>query len=272
MSRMKDIYTELEEDEPDMVNHPPHYTSHPKGFECIDVIEDNPFPNLASAMKYLWRVSWGGKFDDLEDLEKAVWYVQREITRRRNMQAPEPATPPTPLFPDWAQAGLVEMLSEPSPIVQAALVDNWFGLQTELAKYRLPEVTSDEDEEIGVATAGENWFAVPLPGFGLGPAAPASDPDELLLQGVENESLYEDEALRLAVEAKLSDSRRCINCGQRVFYLEGDYGVLAGHIYSPRGFEEMNISSLCEYCFDRITQEVELGEAEPWAEDEGPNE
>lgn len=66
----------------DMVNHPPHYNQHPKQIECIDVIEDNPYPNLANAMRYLWRVSWGGKWDSQEDLNKAVWYVQREISRR----------------------------------------------------------------------------------------------------------------------------------------------------------------------------------------------
>lgn len=68
--------------EQDMVNHPAHYTGHPKGIECIDVIEENPHPNLANAMKYLWRVSWGGKDNDTQDLEKAVWYIQRELKRR----------------------------------------------------------------------------------------------------------------------------------------------------------------------------------------------
>ena len=67
----------------DMVNHPPHYRGHPKGIECIDVIEDNPFVNLAQSQKYVWRVSWGGKGDDIEDLEKAVWYLNREIARRK---------------------------------------------------------------------------------------------------------------------------------------------------------------------------------------------
>lgn len=67
----------------DMVNHPPHYRAHPKGIECIDVIEDNPFVNLAQSQKYVWRVSWGGKGDDIEDLEKAVWYLNREIARRK---------------------------------------------------------------------------------------------------------------------------------------------------------------------------------------------
>lgn len=68
--------------EPDMVEHPPHYNAHPKGIECIDIIEDNPYILLGNAMKYLWRVSWGGKSNDLEDLKKAVWCVQREIKRR----------------------------------------------------------------------------------------------------------------------------------------------------------------------------------------------
>lgn len=66
----------------DMVNHPPHYTQHPKGIEAIDVIEENPYPNLANAIKYIWRVSWGSKGKDIEDLKKARWYLNREIERR----------------------------------------------------------------------------------------------------------------------------------------------------------------------------------------------
>ena len=66
----------------DAVNHPPHYNGHPKGIEAIDVIEDNPFVNLGNAMKYLWRVSWGSKGHDDEDLAKAVWYIERERSRR----------------------------------------------------------------------------------------------------------------------------------------------------------------------------------------------
>lgn len=76
-----------EGDKPDMVNSPPHYNQHPKGIECIDVIEDNPFILLGNAMKYLWRVSWGGKGNDTEDLEKAIWYIQRELKRRENAES-----------------------------------------------------------------------------------------------------------------------------------------------------------------------------------------
>lgn len=66
----------------DLVNHPPHYQGHPKGIECIDVIEDMPYPNLANVIKYAWRVAFGGKWDDIEDLKKIVWYANREIERR----------------------------------------------------------------------------------------------------------------------------------------------------------------------------------------------
>lgn len=70
----------------DWVNSPTHYRGHPKGIEAIDIIEDNSFLNLGNAMKYLWRVSWGSKGRDIEDLRKAIWYIEREITRRERME------------------------------------------------------------------------------------------------------------------------------------------------------------------------------------------
>lgn len=63
----------------DMVNSPPHYTAHPSGVECIVVTEHMNFC-IGSAMKYLWRA--GLKGEELEDLEKASWYIRREIERR----------------------------------------------------------------------------------------------------------------------------------------------------------------------------------------------
>lgn len=62
----------------DMVNHPPHYTSHPSGVECIQITEHMNF-NVGNAVKYLWRA--GLKSDALEDLRKARFYVDREIAR-----------------------------------------------------------------------------------------------------------------------------------------------------------------------------------------------
>jgi len=66
----------------DNINHPQHYTSHPSGVECIDIIEHYPF-NIGNAIKYLWRA--GRKGDAIEDLEKAKWMVEREIQRLRKL-------------------------------------------------------------------------------------------------------------------------------------------------------------------------------------------
>lgn len=69
-------------DEPakdDLVNHPPHYTNHPSGIECIQVTEHMGF-NLGNAVKYIWRADLKGKSE--EDLKKAIWYLERELSKR----------------------------------------------------------------------------------------------------------------------------------------------------------------------------------------------
>lgn len=58
---------------------PPHYQQHPSGIECIQITEHMNFC-LGNAVKYLWRA--GLKGDAVEDLKKAVWYIEREIARR----------------------------------------------------------------------------------------------------------------------------------------------------------------------------------------------
>ncbi len=64
--------------EPDPVNHPSHY-KHPSGIECIDVVEHLPFLR-GNAIKYLWRAGEkGGRVQQIEDLRKAKWYIEREI-------------------------------------------------------------------------------------------------------------------------------------------------------------------------------------------------
>ena len=62
------------------VDHPAHYNDHPSGIECIDVVEHMGF-NVGNAVKYLWRADLKG--NALEDLQKARWYVQREIDKRQ---------------------------------------------------------------------------------------------------------------------------------------------------------------------------------------------
>jgi hypothetical protein len=65
----------------DNVNHPKHYTSHPSGVECIEVTEHLNFC-IGNAIKYLWRA--GLKGEQVEDLRKARWYIDREIARILN--------------------------------------------------------------------------------------------------------------------------------------------------------------------------------------------
>ena len=64
---------------PETVDHPPHYNAHPSGVECIQIVEHMSF-NVGNAVKYLWRADEKGA--PLEDLKKAAWYINREISRR----------------------------------------------------------------------------------------------------------------------------------------------------------------------------------------------
>lgn len=64
----------------DPVNHPSHYNSHPAGIECIDVVEHMTF-NRGNAIKYLWRAGEKDPEAEITDLEKARWYIDREIAR-----------------------------------------------------------------------------------------------------------------------------------------------------------------------------------------------
>lgn len=68
------------------VNHPKHYNSHPSGVECIDIAEHYTF-NCGNAIKYIWRA--GLKEDAIQDLEKAAWYLHREIDKRKAEKARE---------------------------------------------------------------------------------------------------------------------------------------------------------------------------------------
>lgn len=64
----------------DNVNHPKHYNT--GKIEVIDYIEDKNLGfNLGNAVKYISRAGFKDPSKTLEDLEKASWYVAREIER-----------------------------------------------------------------------------------------------------------------------------------------------------------------------------------------------
>lgn len=60
---------------------PDYYKEHPSGIECIQVVEWFSY-NLGNVIKYVWRA--GKKDDAIDDLEKARWYIDREIARLKN--------------------------------------------------------------------------------------------------------------------------------------------------------------------------------------------
>lgn len=73
----------------DNVNHPTHYNLHPSGIECIDVVRHHNF-NIGNAIKYLWRAGLkreeglSSKQKEIEDLEKAIWYIEDRIKFLKN--------------------------------------------------------------------------------------------------------------------------------------------------------------------------------------------
>lgn len=67
-----------EEKANDAVDHPKHYIEHPSGIECITITEHMGF-TLGNVIKYVWRADMKG---GVEDLKKARWYIEREISKR----------------------------------------------------------------------------------------------------------------------------------------------------------------------------------------------
>lgn len=62
------------------IDHPAHYTS--GGIETIDVIEAWGLGfHLGNAVKYISRAGRKDPTKTVEDLKKARWYIDREITR-----------------------------------------------------------------------------------------------------------------------------------------------------------------------------------------------
>lgn len=68
---------------PDPVNHPPHYKA--GGIETIDFIEAKDLNyRLGNVIKYISRAGKKVDSDPIQDLEKARFYLEREIQARRD--------------------------------------------------------------------------------------------------------------------------------------------------------------------------------------------
>lgn len=79
----------------DSVNHPEHYTSHHSGIECIEITRHYCF-SIGNAIKYLWRAglkkdaSLDDKQKEIEDLKKAIWYINDRIKQLENSKETKP--------------------------------------------------------------------------------------------------------------------------------------------------------------------------------------
>ena len=62
----------------DIINHPSHYTD--GKIEVIEFIEDkNLNYHRGNAIKYICRAGKKDPQKEIEDLQKAIWYINREI-------------------------------------------------------------------------------------------------------------------------------------------------------------------------------------------------
>jgi hypothetical protein len=68
----------------DRIN-PNHYRQHPSGVEAIEITEWFDF-NLGNAIKYIWRAGLKDRNSTIVDLEKARWYLDREIKRIQKLE------------------------------------------------------------------------------------------------------------------------------------------------------------------------------------------
>ena len=69
----------------DIINHPSHYTD--GKIEVIDFIEDKQLNfHRGNAIKYIARAGKKNKEAEIEDLEKAAWYINREIQRLEKLK------------------------------------------------------------------------------------------------------------------------------------------------------------------------------------------
>lgn len=62
------------------VFNPDHYKKHPSGVECIQITEHMSFC-VGNAVKYIWRAGLKENNSSIQDLKKAIWYLQREIDK-----------------------------------------------------------------------------------------------------------------------------------------------------------------------------------------------
>lgn len=94
----------IDDENYEYINSPSHYNDHPANIECIDVIEEFP-ANVAMAIKHQWRCGLKPGVDPQQDLDKAIWYLQREKLRLERKKEPKHELKDT-IYQDFNRAKL----------------------------------------------------------------------------------------------------------------------------------------------------------------------
>ena len=90
----------------DPINHPAHYTS--GTIEVIDFVEDQGFGfHLGNAVKYISRAGKKDPAKTVEDLKKAVWYINRYIGLIEKAERSSPDKADTPSLTNDLSAALI---------------------------------------------------------------------------------------------------------------------------------------------------------------------
>lgn len=80
----REVIVTIDEDDNNQVIHPQHYGGKDNPYEAIKVIEAWGVGfNLGNTLKYLSRA--GKKDNIIQDLEKALFYLDREIQNRKKL-------------------------------------------------------------------------------------------------------------------------------------------------------------------------------------------
>ena len=119
----------------DNVHHPSHYATNGP-FECIELTEQYDFC-IGNTIKYVWRHM--DKGHPVEDLYKAIWYIQREIDRTDCEYSPAPM-------------GALRKLFALSDMDYAHMADFWYALfdgslidAKQEIQTRINQLTENED-------------------------------------------------------------------------------------------------------------------------------
>lgn len=81
----REVTVTISEPRKELVNHPSHYGGKNNPYEAIKVIEAwNLGFCLGNTIKYIARA--GKKDSTIQELEKALWYLNRELTKLRHAE------------------------------------------------------------------------------------------------------------------------------------------------------------------------------------------